>query len=107
MTDADSVNNGRWRLDHKIPLPLIASILVYAGAMVYWGAQLDGRVNTNDKRITTLERIADRSTSNDTEISNRLTMLETKINYIQNDTGDLKASLEHLLSILAEPGKKQ
>ena len=71
-----------WHLDKKVPIALIASILIQTAGIVWWGA-------TTSERVNALERKADAVAPQ----AERLARVETRLEAVQLGISEIKAIL--------------
>lgn len=50
--DADKA----WHLDKKVPVAIIAVLLMQVAGLVWWGSQIESRVSVAERDITRVER---------------------------------------------------
>ena len=76
---AAPVDDGAWHLDRKVPIALIATIVIQTMAIVWWAAKTDARVDQ-------LERWQAASLP----LSERVIRLEEKIGVVQQGITEIK-----------------
>lgn len=47
-----------WHLDKKVPIALILTVLLQAGAFIWWARGIDKMVDSQEARIANLEKTA-------------------------------------------------
>lgn len=75
-------DDSAWHLDKKVPIALIASILIQTAGIVWWGA-------TTSERVNALERKADAVAPQ----AERLARVETKLETVQDGISEIKSIL--------------
>lgn len=71
-----------WHLDKKVPLSLLAAILMQTAAMFWWGATTSEKVSVLKERLDAIAPQAD-----------RLTRVEVNIESIKDSLTEIKQSL--------------
>lgn len=68
-----------WRIDKKVPLALLAGLVLQAGAGVWFAAALQGQVTNHDRRIGSLEASDTRMHEDARRISEALARLDERL----------------------------
>lgn len=84
------VNNEAWRIDRRVPLPLLLALAVQALGAVWWAATLEGRMVAMESKYDQLISQSQQVMKQD----RRVTILETKIDSLSQDIRDLKNLIE-------------
>jgi len=71
-----------WHLDRKIPIAIIITIMAQTGAIVWWAASAEARLNTLEHTVQLAAPQGD-----------RLTRVETKIEVVQDGIAEIKSIL--------------
>lgn len=82
----------RWKIDKRIPLAVIITLLVQLAGTLIWATQLDARVN----------HIEQQSTGN-YSLNERFGRLEERLDNVKQDTDALKRLLAQLTERLIKP----
>lgn len=82
MPDVDTNSGSHWHLDRRIPIALIATLIGYGIATVWWSATIDNRMSVVEKWI-----------DDNRQIQSRLDRLEIQGEFIQNSLNEIKTML--------------
>jgi hypothetical protein len=86
-----------WHLDKRVPISLIATLVVQTGAIVWWASRLDIRV-TQLEAINIEQKVLDSSTSTKlTGVSDALTRLDVTTEFILESQQEMKTDIRALL----------
>ena len=86
-----------WHLDKRVPISLIATLVVQTGAIVWWASRLDIRV-TQLEAINIEQKVLDSSTSTKlTGVSDTLTRLDVTTEFILESQQEMKTDIRALL----------
>ncbi|SFO58344.1 hypothetical protein SAMN04488056_108189 [Cohaesibacter marisflavi] len=88
---ATDTNMEAWRIDRRVPLPLLLALALQAMAAVWWAASLEGRMVAIEAKYDQLIKQSQQVLSQD----RRVTILETKIDSLSQDIKDLKNLIEN------------
>ncbi len=79
--------NGKWRVDHNVPLPLIVSLVILFGAQfigfIVWGTNATTRLEAVERAIVSAAPQAD-----------RLTRVEVKVDGVQRTLDKIEALVQ-------------
>lgn len=93
--EEESPMPAHWKLDKRVPLPLLCAIGLQTAIAIWWAASFSatttGRLDANDSRVTALERTADRTTLGLVPMSERLVRLEVQLGTIKETTDKIEA----------------
>lgn len=94
--DRDPASQG-WHLDRRIPITLLAAILLQAMAFAWAASAAFSQIGDNSRRIEALEvsRAADRAVQ--AQISERLARIEQRQDEVSRGIGEVKALLDRLI----------
>ena len=53
---SEDLQDNHWHLDKRVPIALIAGLLLQAAGFGWWAAAIDARVTSNARDITRVER---------------------------------------------------
>ncbi len=67
-------------IGRRIPLAIVAALLLQAGTAVWWAASHDAEARFEDERIAALEQSLDRASENDVRMVERLARIEERVN---------------------------
>ena len=90
MTDRPDPSERFWRLDKKVPLALILTIIGQTGVFIWWASSLNERVNV-------LEKASAVSSASAPVQADRLTRVESKMESVQRDVTEIKADIKSLI----------
>lgn len=76
------VDDGNWHLDKKVPVAIIAAMLIQTGGIVWWAAQTAERLSNVERRIEVTAPQAD-----------RLTRVEVKVDNLVDGVTEIKSIL--------------
>jgi hypothetical protein len=79
---AQSDGDATWHFDKRVPIAIVFSIACQTGGVIWWGA-------TTNERLSALERKMELSAPQ----ADRLTRVETNIEFIKNSLTEIKASV--------------
>src|SRR5258708_327545 len=79
-------NKTGWRIDHRVPLTLIVTLLIQAGAALIWATQLDARVNQMEEQSI-----------NGSVIDQKFVGLEQRLDDMKQDLLEVKRQLNRLM----------
>jgi Tfp pilus assembly protein PilO len=82
---SENIENPRWRLDKRVPLAVLITILIQMVGVVVWATHLDARVDFIEEK-----------TAGVSALSERLGRIEERIDGIKQDTQSVKHNLEVL-----------
>lgn len=82
-----------WHLDKRVPIALIAAIVVQTVAIVWWAASIDARVGTTERRVERIETTIERARENDSALIQRVTRMEERLEAMLAILRDLQAQL--------------
>lgn len=75
----ETTEDGKWHLDKKVPIALMLSLAVHAGATLWWASQLTERVGVLERQqITTAPQ------------GDRLTRVEVRLENVQSGIDEIK-----------------
>lgn len=75
-------DDDNWHLDKKVPVAIIAAMLIQTGGIVWWAAQTSERLTSVERRIESTAPQAD-----------RLTRVEVKVDNLIDGVSDIKSIL--------------
>jgi hypothetical protein len=70
-----------WQIDKRIPVPMLAAVLLQTLVVVIWGAHLDDRVVFLERTTVTTEQYA---------------RVDEKMTSLKDDVGSVKADLQNI-----------
>jgi hypothetical protein len=88
-----------WRIDRRLPVALVAAILLQTGTAIWWASDLDGRVA--ELESTAAASAADRAASRAFHIEQRIRLWD-RVNEIQLQSNETNARLSRLEGSLHE-----
>jgi hypothetical protein len=71
--------NENWHLDKRIPLALIATMMLQFGGGIWWISQIQFRIEQQGQAIEALESSVRASSTNSNTLDNRITRIEEKL----------------------------
>lgn len=102
MTKPDAVDR-EWHLDKKVPIALIATLLLQTGGLVWWARGLDARV-------AALEKGDETRVTKDTQLNNiaiDLAVLKENVKTTKDDISSMKTGFDMLMQqVLQEKTKR-
>ena len=69
-----------WTIDRRIPLALIATLLMQFGSFVWWFSSVESRLNIKEQRLTRVEQRLDDDQRTISTIVERLARIEERSN---------------------------
>ena len=88
MTDA--ADDGNWHLDKKVPISIIAALVLNASAGVWYAAKMDNRVGNLEGTTARLETTQQESSHTANDNNTRLIRVEDKLDNLVSSLQDLK-----------------
>lgn len=82
-----------WHLDKRVPIALIAAIIVQTVTIVWWAASIDARVIGHDRRIERIETTIERARENDSALIQRVTRMEERLDAMLAILRDVQTQL--------------
>jgi len=83
----DIPDDDRWRIDKKIPLPLLCFLAAQMGLGIWWAASIDARVGQMEHQV-----------NQNAPQGERIIRLETKLDAISDRVTEIKGTLTGALS---------
>ncbi len=85
--DGDSGRDGErrddgWHLDKRVPIALVAVLVVQLLGNLWWAAAMQFRTNDHETRITSLERTREERNVAMAAISDRLARIEEQLKFL-------------------------
>jgi hypothetical protein len=71
--------NENWHLDKRIPLALIATMMLQFGGGIWWISQIQFRIEQQGQAIEALESSVRASSQDSNTLDNRITRIEEKL----------------------------
>lgn len=85
-----------WHLDKKVPVAIIATLILQAGAFVWWAAGLDIRTNEQERRIVRIESWQDGAQLKLSEINEQLSRLDERMLSQLNTLRDINDTIKNM-----------
>ena len=82
VSEGEPNPDSHWHLDRRVPIALIATLIGYGIATVWWSATIDNRMSVVEKWI-----------DDNRQIQSRLERLEVQGQYIQSSLNEIKHML--------------
>ena len=79
MDDSSQPAREPWHFDRRVPIALIAAIVLQTVAIVWWAATTDSRVANTERRVERIEANNERAQVNDALMSQRVTRVEERL----------------------------
>lgn len=87
MADDNYNNNDRqWHLDKRVPIMLIAALIMQSASMAWWASDLDARVQAHDRSLAQFS-----------DYRERVIRLETYQESMLNELKGIRSDLRQLL----------
>ncbi len=102
MTKPDAVDR-EWHLDKKVPIALIATLLLQTGGLVWWARGLDARV-------AALEKGDETRITKDTQLNNiaiDLAVLKENVKTTKDDISSMKDGLNTIMQQMLQEKPKR
>ena len=93
----DSIAN--WQMDRRIPVALVAALLLQSASVIWWASGLEGRVSSLESEISAA--LAERAASRAFHIEQRLRLWD-RVNEVQAQSNETNARLSRLEGSLVE-----
>ena len=68
-----------WHLDKRVPIALIAALILQTGGLVWWAASLAGQVEGHERRIVHIEAGAAKTAQESQRLSETLARLDERM----------------------------
>lgn len=78
-TNTNQVIDAGWHMDKRIPIALIATLVLQTAAIVWWAATLQSSTSQNVKDIVSNRVLIDRLDTRSQQTTNTMTSLSTKV----------------------------
>ncbi|MEP3278324.1 MAG: hypothetical protein ABJN26_00070 [Stappiaceae bacterium] len=93
MTEANNAMNavGKWHVDRRVPLALIATMVIQTGAIVWWAGNINNRVEQLEADAPDSMRIVERVARLETHIETMkeyLRRIDGKLDRVANQKSD-------------------
>lgn len=79
----NETTEARWSIDKRIPIAMIAGMLIQTSAIIWWAGRLDSRVETLESRDAQYSILLD-----------RMTRTEEKLIALKETTSQINAKME-------------
>jgi len=89
MTDATECNGNSWHLDKRVPIALIAAILLQTGTAIWWVAKQGATIRQNSRDITLMRQDLDK----ERELTSRVVRIETLLQSMQMTLSEIRGDL--------------
>jgi hypothetical protein len=96
MTEKGMPDSPHWKIDRRVPVGLIIALAFQACAFVWWGAQLNDRVQDSERRIMAIESFDTQINTSQGAISERLARLEEKSSAQLTSSQHIESMMENL-----------
>ena len=93
----DSITN--WQMDRRVPVALVAALLMQSASVIWWASGLEGRVSSLESEISTA--LAERAASRAFHIEQRLRLWD-RVNEVQVQSNETNVRLSRLEGSLVE-----
>jgi hypothetical protein len=80
LSDKPELPDPHWTIDRRIPLALIATLLVQFGGFVWWFSSVESRLTVKEQRLARVEQRLDEDQRAITAIVERLARIEERAN---------------------------
>ena len=88
MAENQDKGEGGWKIDKRIPVPMLLAILAQTMAIVIWGTHLDDRVVMLERTTVTTEQYA--------RVDEKMTTMKDDISSVHKDVQDIKDDIRRL-----------
>lgn len=86
--------NGRWHLDKKVPITIIAALIVQTGTFVWWASAQTAAIADHERRILLQERMGEARMTRDLAQEGRLARIEEGIRALLETAGRLERRID-------------
>jgi len=100
MADDDTSN--RWRLDHKVPLPLILTIAVQTVAFAFWIGSLSANVSENTNKLKRIHTASAVSARDDRALYRDVAELQAALDGLREDSRETRRLVEAMHAAVRE-----
>jgi len=90
------MENEHWMLDRKVPVALIAAILLQSAVGIWWAATQSTKIDSLERQAGAAVVAVQNATASSASLSERLTKLETKFDYVVDGLVEVKALLRQM-----------